>query len=136
MKTLNVDRNWETTVPCYRISALTPSICSVKKQVVVRQALREWFEAVRGGSEGVRGAQLVDAVVTLGLNNDYKQVTDARGSARFTHRMPTENSKLSCFFSSPLGLNVENLALVDLALVDLVRLKSESRMRFRWGTGL
>lgn len=42
--------------------------------MAVMQALREWFEAVRSGSEGVRGAQLVDAVVTLGLNHDYKQV--------------------------------------------------------------
>lgn len=43
--------------------------------MAVRQALREWFEAVRSGSEGVHGAQLVDAVVTLGLNHDLKQVT-------------------------------------------------------------
>ncbi|CBJ30786.1 hypothetical protein Esi_0215_0028 [Ectocarpus siliculosus] len=43
-------------------------------QVAVKQALRDWFEAARKGSEGVSGTEVVDAVVTLGLNYDYKQV--------------------------------------------------------------
>lgn len=43
-------------------------------QVVVTQALREWFEAARNGSEGVPGAEVADAVITLGLNHDYKHV--------------------------------------------------------------
>lgn len=50
----------------------------MKKQVEVKLALREWFAAVRDDSEGVHGAQLVDAVITLGLNHDYKQVTNQR----------------------------------------------------------
>ncbi|CAM9626828.1 unnamed protein product [Ectocarpus sp. 4 AP-2014] len=42
-------------------------------QVAVKQALRNWFEAARIGSEGVSGTEVVDAVITLGLNYDYKQ---------------------------------------------------------------
>ena len=48
--------------------------CRAKKQLVVKQALRDWFEAARDGSNGVAGAELVDAIVTLGLNGDHKQV--------------------------------------------------------------
>lgn len=40
----------------------------------MKQALRDWFEAARKGSEGVSGTEIVDAVITLGLNYDYKQV--------------------------------------------------------------
>lgn len=50
----------------------------MEKQVEVRQALREWFEALRGDSEGVHGTKLVDAVITLGLNHDYKQVNETK----------------------------------------------------------
>lgn len=43
-------------------------------QVAVKQALRDWFVAARNGSEGVSGAEVADAVVTLGLHYDYKHV--------------------------------------------------------------
>jgi len=41
---------------------------------VVKQALRDWFEAARDGPNGVSRAELVDAVITLGLNDDHKHV--------------------------------------------------------------
>lgn len=77
------------SVPC----SLRPYAGSVKKQVEVRQALREWFEALRGDSEGVHGAQLVDAVITLGLNHDYKQVRSMRICISSKHGIPAENSQ-------------------------------------------
>lgn len=59
-------------------------------QVEVKQALRDWFEAARKGSEGVSGTEVVDAVITLGLNYDYKQVhrhrTDCSKGGNTTHR--------------------------------------------------
>lgn len=48
-------------------------------QVAVKQALRDWFEAARKGSEGVSGTEIVDAAITLGLNYDYKQVHQKSG---------------------------------------------------------
>ncbi len=39
-----------------------------------KQALRDWFDAARDGSNGVSRAELVDAVIMLGLNDDHKQV--------------------------------------------------------------
>lgn len=48
-------------------------------QVAVQQVLREWFEAARNGSEGVSGAEVADAVITLGLHHDYKHVRQKRG---------------------------------------------------------
>lgn len=40
----------------------------------MKQALQDWFEAARDGSKGISRAELVDAVVMLGLNDDHKQV--------------------------------------------------------------
>lgn len=48
---------------------------SAKLQATVKKALRDWFEAARNGSGGVPCVVLVDAVITLGLNQDLKQVT-------------------------------------------------------------
>lgn len=47
-------------------------------QVAVTQALREWFEAARNGMEGVSGAEVAEAVITLGLHHDYKHVRQNR----------------------------------------------------------
>ncbi|CAM9181002.1 unnamed protein product [Scytosiphon promiscuus] len=47
---------------------------SAKLQVAVKKGLRDWFEAARNGSGGVPCGVLIDAVITLGLSHDLKQV--------------------------------------------------------------
>lgn len=43
----------------------------------VKQALREWFDKAREGGKGVDIRVVVDAVIILGLNHDYKEVNPA-----------------------------------------------------------
>lgn len=43
-------------------------------QVLLNQALEDWFQFARKGLRGVSVPDLVDSIIMLGLNHDYKQV--------------------------------------------------------------
>lgn len=73
-------------VPPCRTTALAPFHRRAKMQEAVKQALREWFEAARNGAEGVSGDEVADAVITLGLNHDYKHVRQTTVSTLVTQK--------------------------------------------------
>eukprot|EP00904_Undaria_pinnatifida_P002369 jgi/Undpi1/12132/HiC_scaffold_5.g01808.m1 len=48
---------------------------SAKMQVMLKQALEDWFTFARKGLRGVSVPDLVDSIIMLGLNPDYRQPT-------------------------------------------------------------
>lgn len=56
-------------------------------QIALKEALRCWFQAARVGREGVTANDLVDAVITLGLNHDHKEVNRLRLCSAIPWRM-------------------------------------------------
>lgn len=58
---------------------------SAKMQVAAKQALKGWFEAARKDLDGMAVPVLVDAIITLGLNHDVKQVQKLKQDACDIH---------------------------------------------------
>lgn len=63
---------------------------SAKLQVVLNQALDEWFQFARKGLRGVPVPDLVDSIIMLGLNHDHRQVRPSPLSLYVTKRVEFE----------------------------------------------
>lgn len=63
---------------------------SAKMQVMLKQALEDWFTFARKGLRGVSVPDLVDSIIMLGLNPDYRQVRSSHHHV-ITHRVHEMN---------------------------------------------